>query len=203
MSYLREEDPHETNMHPESVVVGDRLRVRDSGITDTVTVGDKSASKRDVEAHPERFYPQWFNPSRSSLLPVHVDRREHQRMRQRLRDVHPGLDIAWHPIREVWQVYIRNARVESWWTKGWERIFMLEPYGDVITKARAKLYFMKPEVFGRAKVDGDRVLYEAELDRRRFEEEMDDGARQNAREIYWKQLPKNISHGAKVAEQYE
>lgn len=190
----------------ERVIVRDRLRARRlANSAWNQKVKNKAVSDSEVKAEPGKFYPQWFNPNRERLLPLSVDRSQYERMRRELRDVHGGLDIVWHPLRECWQVYIRNDNVQSWWTKGWERIVMFEPWGtdSLVRRIKAKLYFMKPEIFGKARPDGDRVLYEREIAAQKWEDHLDDGARDNAREIYWNQLPKNISHGAKVAEQYE
>ena len=172
----------------------------------TEPVSDNRASEREVRNDPGRFYPQWFNPSHELLLPVGMDRSRYEKLRTDMHNIRADIEPVWHPLREVWQVYIRNENIESWWTKGWERVVMIEPWGDdnsLRTRMQAALYHRKPEVFNRAKTAADRVLYEVELDQRKFEAELDDGAAQNARDIHWKGLIKNIGPGNKVSQMYE
>ena len=188
------------------LIARDRLTGRRTNRVHRETVKDESVTDAEVRADPGRYYPQWFNPSRDAPLPTNVSRERFDKLRLAIKDVHGGLDLAWHPIRQVWQIYIKSDAITSWWTKGWKRVCFIDPGGEdtaLLVRMKAQLYAAEPEIFGRAKVGADRVLYEEELAQRKWDAHLDDGARYNARQIYQNGLISNIKPGNQYSKMYE
>ena len=61
------------------------------------------------------WYPQRFGVE---LAPDHF--------RQRVKDIHPDLEVTFHPLLQRWQVWYKRTRVQYEYCPGWLMLFVVE-----------------------------------------------------------------------------
>lgn len=186
----------------------DRLTTRRTDRIVTTETSNKRVADSEVAADPGKYYPQWFNPDRSSYLcPEGMTPERMDAYRERLRKVHPGLDVTWHPIRECWQFWIKEPKVTVWWTKGWKRLFMQDPEGENMgldDYPFVVLYWQEPELFNKARETADAVIDKMQEVRNKEDAEWDQESADRARDIWnFHNRITTAGKGSKVSEMYQ
>lgn len=156
-----------------------------------VPVGEGS---EDVPYNP----PWYFHPNRhGTICSVHHSRTEVERYQERLEALDDSLALSWHPTKHYWQIWVKDARVESPWCRGWRRLFTSERLGEPIFW---RLYHMDQSRWGGAVRSANRVDYELARQELRRSEKRDEEAREWARD-HWRYMQvKNIGAGSKFSE---
>lgn len=137
--------------------------------------------------HPDRFGvqlgPDWF--------------------RRKLKDIHPDLEVTWHPLRQRWQVWYKRDRITSPLCPGWLRLFTVETsWGEFVPldeRVFAAVYQVSARAFGDGAQYWKRIEAEMKRDAEAAEKRSDLAARDFAGERYeWGKI-KNIGPGSKFS----
>lgn len=155
-------------------------------------------------ANPEAMPPWWFHPQRWEAQ--HGAPLDMEPMRVRLKSVDPRLDISWHPLREVFQVWLQKPSVTFFACPGWKRIAMHAALDDRLLWAIRSWQENHEEVFtGQQSLDVayGRVQAAIDRDQRAIDARDEDEAEMVGRECYDYGLIKvgyGASSGSKFAD---
>jgi len=188
-------------VQPDGKIVRDRLKARKGRPFKESHDGDQSVTLKEARKDPGRYFPQWFTPDRAPRC-VSASQREVEAFRQRLKGLHPSLDLSWHPIREKWQIWIRNPDITQPWCAGWHRLIFCDPdqLDDITIAALFKSY---PHLFGKAETTYREFMEKRRKAEERFEKQQDQYIQDRVRDIIWKGKIRNIGDGSRFSEMYD
>ena len=145
-----------------------------------------------VESSPFYWHPQRFG---ARFAP--------EDFRSQLHEIHPDLEVTWHPIKERWLVWFKSNRVTDPKCPGWMLLFPVETswgaYVPLDGRTLAAIYQVSSKAFGNGVRYWERLEAEQERDAKSYRAESDDRRDAIASERYDFAQIKNIGHGSKFA----
>ena len=121
--------------------------------------------------------------------------------RKRLHEIHEGLEITWHPIRERWQVWTRLPRVQFHLCPGWMLLFNVETsegeYCPLDERTLAAVFERSGKKWGNGLNYWNRIESEHRRDADAKQQSRDDATDDRSSEQWEYMKIKNIGHGSK------
>ena len=121
--------------------------------------------------------------------------------RQRLKDIHPDLEVTWHPLSERWLVWYKRDRVKNRLCPGWLLLFPVETsWGEYVPldeRVFAAIYEVSNRKMGEANKYWERLEAEQRFEKASRDRALDQHARDRAGEDYDYHQIKNIGSGSK------
>ena len=118
-------------------------------------------------------HPWWFHPNRPSV------RRPDAAFMRELHRFDSELDCTWHPIHDLWSIWVRNPRIQTPICSGWSKLFDVKP-GFLDARVFARLYQASGQRWASgsqyfASVERE-ILHEREQKERQFSQDSMDAA---------------------------